>query len=492
MKTIKITKLFTALFAIVALASCVNDDEFNNPNLITVEPTLEGEVIQMSTLVTLYNAALLDRADDLGIDPNDAQAIEELKDGFTFDLAENPNFVAGFVVSSDEAGNWFEEIILQDTPESPTVGIRVLVDVNPLFTSFNFGRKAFVKLDGLKLGDSNGVLSLGVGDDLGKIPAALFEEQLRRSIEVATIVPTVVTVSDFDESLENTFVQLTNMQFLKADVIDAQLTYAAEPEDQFDGERSVESCETGGNVILSTSTFADFKALDLPTGQGTISGVLTRNFFGDTFNLAINSPADIVFDNSERCDPEEIAFLDPTDCDDAAAVGTDIFFDDLEAYATTEDLVAAGYAVQNIVNGSTEFFMNGFGGNEYLQINAFGTGETGIDTWVVTPEVAIGTTTMDSFTADVQTNFNNGLGLTVYVSSDYVDDVRSASWSLLSDVAVPSGSSSGFGDFASLGDVNTSCVDAATVRFAFRYQGSDESGGVTTRYHIDNLRVTGN
>ena len=47
---------------------------------------------------------------------------------------------------------------------------------------------------------------------------------------------------------------------------------------EFDGERLLESCEDGGSVIFSTSTFADFKSFLLPQGRGSMTGILTKNY----------------------------------------------------------------------------------------------------------------------------------------------------------------------------------------------------------------------
>ena len=73
--------------------------------------------------------------------------------------------------------------------------------------------------------------------------------------------------------------------------------FASEEFDHFDGERTLESCATASSVIFSTSTFADFKSLTLPSGRGSMNAILTKNFFGDTFNIVVNSPEDINFDS---------------------------------------------------------------------------------------------------------------------------------------------------------------------------------------------------
>ena len=83
---------------------------------------------------------------------------------------------------------------------------------------------------------------------------------------------------------------------------------------------------------------------------------------------------------------------------------------------------------------------------------------------------------------------DNGTILTVFVSEDFTGDVTTATWTQI-DANIPSGPSGTFGNFETVGPLNVSCVDG-TVNYAFVYSGSDPSA--TTRYHLDNVEVTGN
>ncbi|MBQ0741555.1 hypothetical protein J9332_45505, partial [Aquimarina celericrescens] len=65
----------------------------------------------------------------------------------------------------------------------------------------------------------------------------------------------------------------------------------------------LESCATGRKIVLSTSTFSDFKGLKLSRKQGSFEGIVTKNLLGDTYNLALNDPTKLLFDNDTRCDP---------------------------------------------------------------------------------------------------------------------------------------------------------------------------------------------
>ena len=85
---------------------------------------------------------------------------------------ENIDYIEAYVISSDEGGNFYKQLVIQDAPENPTAAIVVQVDKNPLFTQYEFGRKVYIKLNGLSVGEDNGVIQLGrlEGDQLERIP----------------------------------------------------------------------------------------------------------------------------------------------------------------------------------------------------------------------------------------------------------------------------------------------------------------------------------
>lgn len=286
MKTIQIYAI--SIFALILLA-CVQDDEFEIPITEPTDPDITGELITINNLTDLYGAAQADG-----------------KEIFTFEGTNT--YTTGYVISSDEAGNFFEELILQDAPKEPQAGIKLLIDVNPLFTKYELGRKVFVKLDGLSVGLDSGVLTLGVGSNnaIRKIPAPSEEAFLLRGAATDTLIPAIKTLGQLSGKDFNTLIQLPNVQFTESDV---GLSFANEPGDEFDGDRTVESCsDDGGTILFQTSTFSDFKELTVPDGSGSITAVLTKNFFGDVRSLVMRDPNDIHFDSQERCEPKP---LDP-------------------------------------------------------------------------------------------------------------------------------------------------------------------------------------
>lgn len=457
MKTIKLNKILMLLFVMVVATSCVKDDDFDTPNLNIEEPNINpADIIEISAV-----AGELAQSDDPVV---------------TF--SETGKYMVGYVVSSDEGGNFFKQIILQDKPENPTIGIKVLVDVSPLFVSYEIGRKVYIKLDGLTVGISNGVLALGIrdGNEPGRIPFPSREEHILRSTEVATIVPKPLTIEQFSIQNTNLMIRLSDMQFNRNEL---SKTFAAEPGDQFDGERILENCATEAQVTLNTSTFASFKGLTIPGGRGSIDVILTRDFFDEFFRVYLNDPSDINFDSTERCDPDTVA------CDGPSGGSDNLISENFEGITNIGQLT--DWINVNVSGGQTQFVLGNFSGNNYAQISGFNSGESSIEAWFVTPELDFDSFTLHQLEMDMEAAFDNGKILTVLITNSFTGDVTTTDWQLL-DVDVPTGPESGFGGFQTVPPVNLSCFEG-NVRIAFRYEGSDPSA--TTRYHIDNFKITG-
>jgi hypothetical protein len=173
-------------------------------------------------------------------------------------------YFEGYVISSDEGGNFYKKLVLQDKPENPTAGIQVLIDDTSLSDSFNFGRKVIVKLDGLSLNYNNGVMQLGRQNrgDVVAISQAILDEHVIRTGISSNIVPLPLKIRDFSDRYKNLFIRLEGVQFNRNLVREEhRFTLSAENFDRFDGERQLESCSDGSTTTLSTSTFSNFRSL---------------------------------------------------------------------------------------------------------------------------------------------------------------------------------------------------------------------------------------
>ena len=485
MKTLKINKLILLLIGLVVFSGCVEDDDFSTPNTSVVEPVFSADAIFSE--IGSVAGELAQAQDNGGDNPILDYSNEDVTYSYSFN--ETDQYMVGYVVSSDEGGNYFEEIILQDKPENPTIGVKVLIDVNPLFIRYEVGRKVYVKLNGLAVGITNGVLTVGAlnGNEVDKIPSASENDFLLRSAEIATMVPLPMDIADFTDAKTNLLVQLNNVQFQYSQVIDNSLTYASEAFDQFDGERILQSCLTGSSTIFSTSTFADFKSLTLPSGIGTMSAVLSRNFEGDAFIVSVNSPENINLSGTDRCG-----------CGLADMVGPNSLFEDNFESQSTNSLISGNGWTNFIQEGSEgwEAYSSG-GSNASLgvsaRISSFGSDDASTIAWLITPPINLDAQAQETLSFMTSNSFSDNSSMSVVFSNDWdgnTASITSANWSPIVDATIVPDSEF-FGNWVSSGDVSLDC-ESGTIYIAFVYRGNDIDDTFNGTYELDEIKVQSN
>ncbi|MBI6116382.1 DUF5689 domain-containing protein [Salegentibacter maritimus] len=460
MKKLKIINLvFLGVFLQI---SCVKTDDFQLPGTEIKEVNIEGDITGISAVKSSFKP--------------------ESEEIYVF--SETNTWMEAYVVSSDEGGNFYKELVLQDKPENPNAGILLLVDDNSLFETYNFGRKIYVKLDGLALWSNNGVHQVGFQNrgDVVAIPPSRIDDHILRTTETAEIVPLPLEISEFKEMHENLFIEIQDVQFNRNLLRENHhYTFAGEVTDEYDGERQLESCSTGGSTMLGTSTFSGFKSLYLPKESGSVKGVLTRNFFDDYFVIAVNSPDDLSF-NAERCDPE---FLH---CSNNTSEGIDVIFEENFTNITSlASLENSGWININI-NGGKKFEPGTFDGNRYVRISAFNTEETPLEAWLVSPAIDLSTVLDAQLSFEIMASYDNATILSVLIAEEFTGNVVSTTWKTL-DAIIPIGPTNQYGRGFVKSKIDISCLKGQ-VHFAFRYLGA--APDKSTTYDIDNIRVTGN
>ncbi|MDA0178155.1 MULTISPECIES: DUF5689 domain-containing protein [Mesoflavibacter] len=448
MKRFNLNKIAVLLVSLVVLTGCVKDDNFDVPSGIDGSADYPNSEAVFNPLSGVLGA--------FGSNGNEA---------FTFDAASETvteKYTVGYVVSSDEGGNFYKQLVIQDAPENPTAAIVVQVDKNPMFTQYEFGRKVFVKLNGLTVGEGNGVLQLGRldGDEIGRIPSTLVQDYIIRTDEVATIVPKEVTISEFSEALESQYIRLNDMQFNSNLVVGNTTTFASESNDSFDGERLLESCATGSSVILSTSTFSDFKGLPLPANRGSIDGVLTRDYFDDFYTIYINTPEAINFDNDLRCDP--------------------LFEDDFSAGNLDK------WTPYN-VTGTQEWYYNTFGNpDDSATMSGYAGGAQTNEDWLISLPIDLSNTPSAFLTFQTVKRYN-GNDIEVFYATDYNggDPTTDGTWVALSPTLdTNTGSWSSWTDSGSL---DLSAAAGGNVFIAFKYTSTSSAAAT---WEVDNVKVS--
>lgn len=462
----KINKFLALAFGLVTMLlvnSCVEDDDYTVPEVLV-------PAVDISTLGTRTTfASVISRFEDAEANGDDIGTWE-------FDA---PLYIEGYVVSSDATGNFFEEILIQNSPDEndladdPRRGLRIEINVRDVSNFYNYGRKVYVKLNGLAVGESSGVLTLGklTGDALGQLEAFEYKNFVIRDPEVATIIPKTVAISDLSEQDENTLVKITDAQFIKS-AIENTNSYAGEASDSFDGFRTIKNCESGATITLQTSTFADFKSFPLAPGKGDISAIFSRDF-GDDFNvLVINNVESVNFTNEERCDPFDINDFDI------------VFEEDF-----TDGLT--GWEVFN-TSGSTSWFAGDFGSDFYARGSAFSGGSiVQMVSWLISPTLNFDAQDDEQMVLQIADAFSNGAPLTAYYSNDYVagSNPSAATWiEIGADEILALPENTGFFDneFDETGLIDLAAVTGNAV-IAFVYDSNNAT--VSTTIDLGNVKI---
>lgn len=206
--------------------------------------------------------------------------------------------IEGYVVSSDEAGNFFSVLYFQDSPTNPTGGFEIEIDVRDSHLFYPVGSKLYIILKGLYLGKSKDVFKIGgvftsFGNvSVGRLPSTVVDNHIFTSCEEkSNIRATSISLPDIPENLTNTLINLEGVEILEDEL---GQSFSIEREET---ERTLIDCNDN-EIILLNSGYSDFQSEPLPGGNGSITGILLRE--KDTYSIAIRDLNDIGFDQ-ERC-----------------------------------------------------------------------------------------------------------------------------------------------------------------------------------------------
>ena len=206
--------------------------------------------------------------------------------------------IEGYVISSDKAGNFFGSLHFQDSPVFPTEGLQIEIDLMDTHLFFNEGTKILIKLKGLYFGKSKLIYKIGGvfeafgTETVGRLPANLVQQHIFLSCEdVPEIRPSAVTIKDLDDRMLNSLVKLEELELIEEE---QHQVYANEEQET---ERILTDC-TGNTILLLNSGYSDFHNELMPSGNGSIIGVLHKA--NRDYQLIIRDTSDINFTRA-RC-----------------------------------------------------------------------------------------------------------------------------------------------------------------------------------------------
>ncbi len=262
--------LILCLISLLGVLSCVKDKDFDPP-----KKTCASDIIANTTfseVKAIYSEGVIHIQDDL--------------------------IIEGYVISSDDAGNFFSSLHFQDKLDNPTEGFQIEFDLRDSHLFYPVGSKIYIKLKGLYLGKQKGVYKLGgtfsaFGNlSIGRLPANVVSKHLFSSCDVlVSATPTQIGLSTLDGSMVNTLIELNDLEIIEDEL---GLSFA---EVEQETERTLMDCNDN-EIVLLNSGYSDFQSELLPEGNGSVVGILLKA--NNDYQIVIRDLNDINLKN-ERC-----------------------------------------------------------------------------------------------------------------------------------------------------------------------------------------------
>ena len=391
--------------------------------------------------------------------------------GYNYD-----DVIEAYVVSSDEYGNFFKAISFQTLPTTTTktIGFSVPIDVSNAYIDYRVGNKVYVKLKNqftdirygsLRIGTSY-ISSFNIGG-VGRLSQNDFKDILIASCTTVSddqlVTPMTIAQSQDDEKV-NTLIEISNVQFTEEAI---GRTFYEETNDIGGATNWSLRDDEGNQIILRTSSYARFAADKLPTGVGTVRGVLTK--YSDDFQLVVRSLDDIAM-KGERAIP--------------------FFIENFQSVTDKANLSLADWT--NIVTEGKLFWRSGIlDGNGYAEFAISGTRVDLNEAWLISPPINLDDTENEVLTfrtaqegLDVNSNLN---ALEVYIATDFDGlNVDQASWINLNP-KLPNQATPDL-QYIGSGKIDLSSYDGE-VHIAFKYVGSGKNLALDGSFLLDDVQI---
>ena len=293
MKTSKYILFVLAAFGLT-LTSC-HDKDWDTPSIESTISSYGNKYIQATNLVTIAELKALYETE---INNNSLKQVK------------SPLQIRGAVSGNDEGGNIYNALYIQDD----TGAIAISVGQGGLAGPFGVGQVVLIELEGLYVGGYGKQAQIGTTytnpnkegatPQVGRMSRYIWQDHYRLLLptdELAvgiTATPTVVKWNFNSLNIAKDCAKLITLQGVELAEADGTAVFAPN-----DGSVSLTAnCANRvisglSNVVLRTSTYADFANKVMPTGLVDITGVATR--YNDTWQILMRTEQDIVASSTE-------------------------------------------------------------------------------------------------------------------------------------------------------------------------------------------------
>lgn len=260
---------YTALLALagsVSLSSC--DDDFERPPMVV--PTAKRHAnTTIAELKTKFYTG----------ESNYATLVEKRDDGTDY-------IIKGRVISSDQAGNFFKQLVIEDE----TGAIQVNIDSYDLYKSYQYGQEIVIDVTGLYVGAYGKLMQIGSTPN-NNYPGRIASDLATKQIEVNGLAEpekivageyTIAALNDLISNQEEFLAKQCRLVSIK-DVTFKDAGKATLADKDKNTSRTIS--DGTGDMIVYTSGYSDFYDYYCPEGKGTIVGILS--FFNRSWQIRL-------------------------------------------------------------------------------------------------------------------------------------------------------------------------------------------------------------
>lgn len=176
--------------------------------------------------------------------------------------------VTGRVTTSDAGGNFYRTLCI----EQDGAGIEVMAGLDQLHNDYPEGCRVTLRLKGLALGESRGVLQAGrmpaagsgyATDYIGGTKAALDAALSRTDDPIRPLVPTLLTIGELTPARSGTLLRIEGLRYTPEDLTPG--TWSGYK--RFTDER-------GAEIFTYVRAYAGFAEAEVPVGRCALTGIL--------------------------------------------------------------------------------------------------------------------------------------------------------------------------------------------------------------------------
>lgn len=201
--------------------------------------------------------------------------------------AGEPFIVKATVVSSDEGGNFYKNMVVQDE----TAAIQIQINKSGLCHTYPVGQTVYINCEGLVVGNYHGMYQIGwiYNGEVGRIDGNFLDQYLFKDGLPTEVTPIDIN-SPADLSAENVgkLVRIRNCTFASNVVGQPWSVETAT------SSRPIVTINSNSvsDLVVRTSNYAKFRKQIVPSGTGDLVGILS--IYNTTYQLMLRTSDDVL------------------------------------------------------------------------------------------------------------------------------------------------------------------------------------------------------